>query len=224
MSFVDSASTVTVKAFLTAAGRKKLFDSLETVNDEFVTMFGLGDSDANYAAIEAGFGTLPSGLVPSPGEFLSNIRTYALYQGRYEPYNGLILVDGEYSQAEGHFVKFPIGDNRPRIKSYVIESEQPKKQRVDETYKLSASIDGAPLSITTASLFAQYFRWELVQLAGQDQSSTRLEVEFLGGMSQTELNNVIGPDSDSDHGWTFQVRLEGNQTGAVTTLNIDFVQ
>ena len=45
MGFISSSSTVTVKAKLTAAGRKKLFDSLETLNEQFITKFSLGDSD-----------------------------------------------------------------------------------------------------------------------------------------------------------------------------------
>lgn len=57
MGFINSASTITVKARLTKLGREKIL----TNNNKIFSHFILGDSDANYNTSE----TLTSGLVPT---------------------------------------------------------------------------------------------------------------------------------------------------------------
>ena len=216
MSFVSSSSTVTVKAFLTAAGRKKLFDSLETTNEPFITKFALGDSDANYASIAAGYGILNSGFVPSPGEFKPRIRSFALYQGQYKPSVAHILISGRYGGSEGHYRTFPIGSNEIAETTYTIETEWPRKSKYDEDYAVSYSIAGTSSNALTAGVLARYFRFVF--------GNNALFIQFLGGMDLSTLQNIIGPDSGTNNGWTLQVRIEGLESQAVTVINIDFVQ
>lgn len=216
MAFINSASTVTVQAFLTAAGRKKLFDSLEEVNEPFVTKFALGDSDANYGAIDAGFGTLNSGSVPEPGEFKPRVRSFLLQSGMYKPSTAHIVIDGRYGGSEGHYRTFPIGSNVAEQRSYKLETEWPKKSRYEESYSLTFDIAGSNSVAGASSLFAQYF-----DLTFQNNE---VIVTFRGGMDLSTLQNIIGADDETNNGWTFQIRIEGLESQAVTVLDIDFVQ
>lgn len=216
MGFVASSSTVTVQAFLTAAGRKKLFDSLETVNEPFITKFALGDSDTNYAAVESGYGVLPSGLVPQPGEWKPQIRSFLLAQGSYKPSVAHVVVDGRYGGSEGHYRTFPIGSNSPTQLQYKFETEWPKGTRYAEQYKISYNLAGTSGGLSDVALFNNLFNATF--------ENNTLTLAFAGGADQTVLNSVIGADEETNNGWTFEVRVEGLESQTVTVLTIDFVK
>lgn len=214
MGFIGSSTTVTVQAKLTAAGRKKLFDSLETVNEPFITKFALGDSDAYYPSIEAGDGILPSGKVPEPGEYKPKIRSYLLAEGQYKPAVAHIVVDGRYGGAEGHFETFPIGNNKPREQVYKIETEWPKKQRYEEEYVINFDLAG-----TTPGIIGDFSRYFTANFG-----SDSITLSFLGNVPLDILQNIIGEDTETNNGWTIQFRIEGQESSVVTVLNVDFVQ
>lgn len=229
MGFVSSSSTVTVQAFLTAAGRKKLFDSLETVNEPFITKFALGDSDTNYAAVDAGYGALPTGLVPQPGEWKPQIRSFLLAQGSYKPSVAHVIVDGRYGGAEGHYRTFPIGANVANQQKYKIETEWPKGTRYAEEYKVSYNLAGTTGGLSDAALFNELFDITFVaneqQSAGDSRTSVgELWLTFRGGMDQSMLNAIIGADEETNNGWTLEARIEGLDSQTVTVLTIDFVK
>lgn len=228
MSFVPSSTTVTVSAKLTAAGRKKLFDSLETVNEPFITKFALGDSDCNYDAIDEGYGALAAGYVPQPGEWKPRIRSFVLQSGMYKPAVAHIVVDGRYGGAEGHYRTFPIGANVGQQQKYKLETEWPKGQRYDEEYDVSYSLAGHG-DLTGVITFAQYFDITFVANEQQSEGDNRTDVgelwlTFRGGMDLATLQEIIGPDDETNNGWTLTVRIEGQESQVVTTLDIDFVQ
>ena len=68
MGFINSASTVTVKARLTKVGREKILLN----NNKIFSHFTLGDSDANYNTSEK----LTTGLIPTnSGDIGYNLNT-----------------------------------------------------------------------------------------------------------------------------------------------------
>lgn len=212
MGFISSSSTVTVKAKLTAAGRKKLFDSLETLNEQFITKFSLGDSDTYYPSVESGNGILPSGKVPEPGEFQPKIRSYVLAEGKYRPAVAHLLVDGRYGGAEGHYKVFPIGQNKPREQVFKIETEWPKTHRYEEDYDITKDMSGLPSGVDIDKYFNVEYQGDGIKLT------------FNGDVPPDILNQIIGSDGESNNGWTIQFRIEGQESAAVTVLNVDFIQ
>lgn len=216
MGLVSSGATVTVQAFLTAAGRKKLFDSLETVNEPFVTKFAVGDSDTNYASIEAGYGPLLTGHVPQPGEWKPRIRSFLLAEGSYKPSVAHIVVDGRYGGSEGHYRTFPIGSNTPAQQTFVVETEWPKGTKYPEQYKIEYNLAGISAGLRDLALFSDLFNITI--------ENNSITIAFRGGADQTILDNIIGPDNETNNGWTITLRLEGLESQQVTVLSIDFVQ
>ena len=216
MAFNSATTNISVTAFLTAAGRKKLFDSLETVNEPFITKFALGDSDANYAGIDAGFGTLAAGAVPEAGEQKPRIRSFALAEGSFKPSVAHIIIDGRYGGSEGHYAQFPIGSNIPDVRTYKIETEWPKKARYAEEHTMSFQLANSNAGVLGAIAVANAFEITFV--------NNILTVTFKGGMDLTILQNMIGPDDETNNGWTMDFRIEGQESSAVTILSIDFVQ
>jgi len=215
MGFINSASTVTVQAFLTAAGRKKLFDSLETVNEPFITKFALGDSDANYGSIEAGFGTLNAGAVPEAGEWKPRIRSFVLAQDRYKPSVAHILVNGRYGGSEGHYSTFPIGNNNATQQTYKIETEWPKGTRYEESYDIDLTMAGAN-GLSDVGLFVDLFDWSF--------EGGVITLSFRGDADQSVLDNIIGANEETNNGWTLQFRIEADESAVTTVLNVDFVK
>lgn len=229
MAFVASSSTVTVSAHLTAAGRKKLFDSLETVNEPFITKFALGDSDCNYDAIDDGYGVLATGFVPQPGEWKPRVRSFVLQSGMYKPAVAHIVVDGRYGGAEGHYRTFPIGANTGQQQKYKFETEWPKGARYEEEYDFSFKLAGASGGIESLILFQDYFDVTFIANEQQSAGDNRTDVgelwlTFRGGMDLATLHEIIGADDETNNGWTIQVRVEGQESQVVTTLDIDFVK
>lgn len=217
MSFVPTGNTVEVQAFLTAKGRKKLFDSLEGgANESFVTRFALGDSDANYDAIDAGFGTLASGTVPSAGEFMPRIRSYVLYRGQYKPSPGLILVNGEYKGEGGHMFEFPIGNETPRTQRYEIETEWPKGSIYGEEYAVSLSFsDQVTGGLGFLAAFAQAFNFTF--------ENRIWTVEYTGNLDPQVRDAILGDETSGKGGLSVIGRIEGRDSQLVTTITIDFV-
>lgn len=220
MSFVPSGETVEVQATLTAKGRKKLFDSLEDVNEPFVTRFALGDSDANYEAIESGFGTLTPGFVPSIGEFVPRIRSYVLRSGVYKPTPPVILVNGSYSDDNGHYFEFPIGNNEPRTQTFTIETEWPKATKYQESYSISTSLDNfqRPSSISSIGFISEFTR-----AFNSSFENNVWTIEFTGDLDPSIRETVLGTGTNAKGGLTWVARVEGNESQLVTSIAVDFV-
>lgn len=133
MGFITSATTVNVTAVLTNAGKEKLYNSIEGgSNARFITQFALGDSDSNYAAIDAGTPKLASGHVPEASEFVPAPRSFALYQGRYRPGFPVLLVNG--APGPEVFTTMSIGNNEPTSMQFRLTSEWPKNTSIEEGY------------------------------------------------------------------------------------------
>lgn len=86
MGYINSATTTTLTAKLTPIGRKKLI----LTNNNLVTSFSLGDSDANY------FSALPltTGQVPSNGGTIGPSNTTTNSVGQNVGIKSLLLVNG----------------------------------------------------------------------------------------------------------------------------------
>ena len=216
MAFNSATTTISVTAFLTAAGRKKLFDSLETINEPFITKFGLGDSDANYGSIDAGFGTLLAGGVPESSELKPRIRSYALAEGSYKPAVPHIIVDGRYGGAEGHFFEFPIGDNQQTEQVYKIDTEWPKRDSFPEDYDITLHAAASSTFPAAQEIVSNAFTW--------DFQGKELKLIFLGNVDLATLQGIIGPDDETNNGWTLNFRIEGRESASVTVVSIDLVQ
>jgi len=225
MSFVDSASTVTVQAFLTTNGRAKLLAGIQGDIDSFITKFALGDSDCNYAAIDAGYGALPSGFVPSPGEKLSRIRSYVLAAGQFRPGNPGILVDGKHASTEGHYVQFQASESAGREQRWKVETQWPRGAGYDEGYDAESSlVDTLGPNVPGfqagfyRSVFLSNFDWSF------DEATSELVFSQTGDLASSWLDRFVGPGTGANTGWSVEFRLEGSDTGAVTRVVIDLVR
>ena len=86
MGYINSANTTTLTAKLTPLGRKKLI----MTNNNLVTSFSLGDSDANYRCPLP----LTSGTVPTNGGNIGPSNTVSYSVGENVGLNSVLLVDG----------------------------------------------------------------------------------------------------------------------------------
>lgn len=86
MGYITSANTTTLTAKLTPIGRKKLISS----NNELITSFSIGDSDANYRCPLL----LTSGSVPATGGSIGPLNTITNSVGEKVGINSYLLVNG----------------------------------------------------------------------------------------------------------------------------------
>ena len=212
MGFITSATTVTVQAKLTDKGKKKLYESIESNSSGFITKFALGDSDADYNAIELGANTLESGHVPEVSDFKPSLRSYALYQGQYRPGIPLILVNDEYGTDNGITKQFSIGSNAPTNLSFTVKSEWPKSESFTETYKIEILSSG---NLSTAGIMAKLFKLEA-------QTSGGYQFKFMGSASTEELRALIGV-SGSGNNTVVPIRIIGRTTSAIITLKVQLI-
>ena len=218
MGLISGSSTVTVQAKLTDAGKKKLYDSIEMGNSGFITKFAIGDSDANYASIDAGGSVLASGHVPEVSGFRPSIRSFALYKGQYRPGVPIILVDGQYGSDNGISRSLSIGginsapDQRISI-LFDVTTEWPKDEQFVETYKIEIQNPGN----LTSERLNRYFTAFYHQLAKQFAFSLN------GPLNITDLHLLSGLYG-SANGTVIPVKLTGKITNAQVTYNIMLTQ
>jgi len=207
MGFISGTSSVTVQAKLTDAGKKKLYESIENNSSGFITKFAIGDSDANYGAIDAGTDTLASGHVPEASEFKPSLRSFALYQGQYRPGIPVILIGGEYGSDHGTSIKLSIGANQQQQIEIVPTTEWPKDEAFEELYKLEVQNPGNLSESQMDSLFI--VQGNTFQFNGNIRLS---EVALLAGAYNTGNGTVV------------PLKVIGRTTNATIMYNIELVQ
>jgi hypothetical protein len=215
MGFISGTSTVTVQAKLTDAGKKKLYDSIENTASGFITQFAIGDTDANYAAIDAGASALSAGYVPEASGFRPSIRSFALYKGQYRPGIPVLLIDGAYGSDNGVTKSLSIGNMMgPVSKSLTFEvtTEWPKDDSFSETYKVVIQNPG---NISEDRL-NRYFT--LSQLGGG-----RWSFQFNGFPTISEIPLLAGAYG-TGNGTVVPIKIIGGTTNAYIMYNIQLVQ
>jgi hypothetical protein len=209
MGFITSGDTITVQAKLTTAGRRKLYQSIEGQSGTFITKFGLGDSDANYVAIEAGAGPLVSGHVPIAGDFQSRPRSHALYRGVYRPGVPVVYFNDSPGPEVHGFIS--IGGGSPSISTFNLKTEWPKGEIFNEGYWHELR---NPTSIED-SRFEEIFT---TRITGDNV----LELKFHGGLSLVEISQLVGSNvyGESD----FMINVTGKQTRRFNRIWITVIQ
>ena len=206
MGFIPSASTVTVQAKLTNAGKKKLYQSIENQGGRFITKFALGDSDSNYVAIEGGAGPVDAGHVPDAGDFLSQPRSFAIYQGLYPPGVPVIFHNGNPGPETVGTIA--IGANSPQGVSFDIRTEWPVEQLFEEEYNVSIV---AP-STSSQERFESAFVYNL--------TDGTLALRYVGGLSLADIARFVGNDEgESD----FYINIVGKQSRRFSRISMRIV-
>lgn len=220
MGFISGTSTVSVQARLTDAGKRKLYESIESQTGSFITQFGLGDSDANYVAIDEGSGSLEAGHVPEAGDFLSKPRSFAIYQGIYRPGVPVILKNGDPIPELDETID--ISGNDSNVVRVALKTEWPKGQLFNENYWVELN---NPTSISN-DRFNEIFSWSMIDApGGVDQNGNSmtikvLEVRFNGGLSLSEIVQLAGNgDGETD----FYINITGQQSRRFTRINFRVV-
>jgi len=212
MGFIDSASTVTVTAKLTDAGKKKLYESIESDSSGFITKFAVGDSDSNYGAIDLGSGPLDTGHVPEVSDFKPSIRSHALYQGTFRPGIPVVLVNDEYGSDNGVTTSLSIGANEQVQLAFELKTEWPKNEAFSEIYKVDLQNPG---NISESQLNSLFTVVSNVMVGSVFQ--------FNGNATAEELLLLIGADG-SGNSTTIPIRIIGKTTNAKIIFNIELVQ
>lgn len=208
MGFIDSATTVTVQAKLTDAGKKKLYESIENQSGIFITQFALGDSDANYVAIDEGSGSLQSGHVPEAGDFLSKPRSFAIYKGTYRPGTPIILHDGEPGPETNATIS--VGANGTHVATFAIETEWPKGETFSEGYWFELR---NPTNISDER-FQELFSVQFLE-------NNVLELRYNGGANLSEVIQLVGSNSDGET--DFHINITGKESRRFSRINIRVV-
>ena len=189
MGLIGSGSTVTVQAFLTDAGKKKIYESIENNASGFATKFGLGDSDANYDSIAGGYGTLSSGRVPEPSDFKPIIRSLCLYQGSYRPGIPVLLVGEDYGP--DIYLSMSIGVNNTQVqKQFRVKTEWPKNTGFEEHHKLKIQNPGNMTDEAFKRLFTIATATNGISAVQFNGNATSDELDILLGESRT-LSTII---------------------------------
>ena len=212
MGFISSSSTITVQAKLTDAGKKKLYESIENTNSGFITKFAIGDSDANYAAIDAGGATLRSGHVPEASAFKPSLRSYVLYKGEYRPGVPVILIDNAYGSNNGITRQMSIGGNAQTNFAFRPTTEWPKDEVFTENYKVTIQNPG---NISQAQL-NRFFTVAMVP-------SGMWGFQFNGGLNLSDIAILAGAFG-SGNGTVVPLKVLGLTTNAYIMYNIQLVQ
>lgn len=210
MAFIASAATVTVTAKLTDAGKKKLYDSIESNSGRFITKFGLGDSDIDYSAIEGGIDVLASGHVPEASGFMPKMRSHALFSGKYEPSIPVVMIGGNYGP-QFNF-KLEVGTDIERSVKFSVATEWPKNKTYGETYLVSVV---KPTSMSQKS-FDRLFElkqieantWEFIE-----HVNTEKDLEYVFG-NYTDNNTSVAIISTV-------INIVGTESNQSTEVTID---
>lgn len=210
MGFIGSATTVNVTAVLTHAGKQKLYDSIEGgTNARFITQFALGDSDANYAAIDAGTPRLTSGNVPEVSEFIPSPRSFALYQGKYRPGFPVLLVNG--APGPEVFTTMSIGNNVPTSTQFKLTSEWPKNTAIEEGYHTVVQYPTNLPSISFRTMFSL-----------TNNGAGLYTFTFNGNISEHDLLTLIGKYRMGST--TIPIKAGGFNTQQFVTYYIEVTQ
>jgi hypothetical protein len=181
MGLLSGTSTVTVNAFLTNAGKRKIFNAIQDGDASgFITKFCLGDSDSNYASIEAGNGVLGSGHVPEASDYMPSLRSYALFSGQYRPGKPVILIGEDYGPEIN--LDMSVGSNNEKIFiNFAVNTEWPKNSSFKESTKLVS---------TKPSWMSQAVFDRLFTLAPLPNGTWAFQ--FNGGATEDELDALLG--------------------------------
>lgn len=209
MGFISSSSTVTVQAKLTDAGKKKLYNSIEKGASGFVTKFALGDSDADYVAIDAGTPHLAAGYVPEVSSFKPSMRSFAMYKGVRNPESPMILINGEYGMNTGIYRDLSIASNTQATINFNITTEWPKDTIYSENYTVEIQNTGN-LTPETLDRFFTVARF----------TNGSWGFAFDGGLSNQDLVLLIGSFTNSGNGTIIPLKITGKISGAVGIYNI----
>lgn len=214
MGFIDSGTTVTVQAKLTDAGKKKLYESIESNSSGFITKFAIGDSDANYKAIDAGGDTLATGHVPEASGFKPTMRSFVLHQGTYRPAVPVVLVGGEYGSDNGITTSLSIGGNKQVQISLEPTTEWPKNEPFEETYKMEVQNPGN----LSESQLNRFFTVVSSSIVGN-------VFQFNGGLNISELAMLLGAYGQNVGNETIvPVKVIGTITNATVMYNIRLIK
>jgi len=208
MGFISSSSTITVQAKLTDAGKKKLYDSIEQGGFGFISKFALGDSDSDYAAIDAGVPALESGYVPEVSGFKPSLRSYVMYKGVRNPEVAMILINNEYGTNNGVSRDISIATNLPVSFEMNIKTEWPKDTIYQENYIVEIENTGNLTPETLARFFS-------IANIGQ-----KWLFGFLGGLSPQDMVTLIGSTFTTANGTIIPIKITGRSSGAIGMYNI----
>lgn len=209
MGFISSSSTVTVQAKLTDAGKKKLYNSIEKGSSGFVTKFALGDSDAEYVAIDAGTPHLAAGYVPEVSGFKPSMRSFVMYKGIRNPDSPMILINGDYGTNTGIYRDLSIAANTKVNIVFNITTEWPKDTLYSENYTVEIQNTGN-LTPDTVERFFTVVR----------TTSGAWAFQFDGGLSNEDLALLLGTFTNTGSGTVVPLKITGKVSGAVGIYNI----
>jgi len=200
MGLIPSGNTISLEATLTDYGKQKLYESIEGGDTlPFIDSFALGDSDANYLAMENGSDVLESGHVPADTGFFAVCRSYALYSGTYRPGSPIVLKDGEDGDV---YRDFSIAGGEPLTLTFQITTQWPAGELFIENYWIG---------LTGGSSFTQQ-RWNEIFTPSviNTENGTELRIAFTGNLTFPEIARLtaIGNDMETD----FVVNITGKQS------------
>lgn len=207
MGFINSATTVTVQAYLTKRGKQILHERAANASGPLITKFALGDSDTDYNAIEAGYGPLDAGVVPESSEWTPAIRSFAIANGTYFPGTPLIIINDQATQFIA--TEMLINYTQTSELTFNVRTEWPANTSYSEQYK----IDIINPSEVSEETFNKIFTIDFV-------SENTLKIRYnanAGGVIQltgiASITQISGVD--------FSVVITGKETNASTTINVD---
>lgn len=210
MGFISSATTVNVEATLTFAGKKRLYQLIEG-DANFITRFGLGDSDTNYKVVPVA-GALSSGYIPETGDFKPRMRSKVLWQGTFRPGKPVIFFDGEPGPVER---EFSIGNNaQGRFIEFSMTTQWPTGEDYSETYYVEMQ---NPTSLSDDA-FNRAFSLNGVG-GGTDYTSYKLT--FVGELSINELAQLVGEAGDAST--DIVINVTGKKSNKTVAMNIRLI-
>ncbi len=206
MGLIASGTTVELQATLTDYGKQMLYESIEggtTAN--LIDSFALGDSDANYSAMDNGTDILESGHVPADTGFMAMPRSYALFNGIYRPGKPIVLKDGDEDIITRDFA---IGGNLPTTMTFQITTEWPASESFIEEYWME--LFGG--SIFTNQRWREIFNARIIT----NETGAQLEVTFTGNLNLIDVSRLSGVSNDLES--DFHVNMTGKQSHKHTKI------
>lgn len=209
MGFISSASTVTVQAFLTTDGKKKLFDSIDAGESGFASKFSLGDSDIDYRVIENGNPILSGGSVPEASNFKPRMKSYVLSAGKYFPAIPTLLVDGSSGPVFNTYLQLSLSqDNLSNsFRNIQLGTEWPRGTTVSEEYRVEIVY---PSGIITEEVFDRLFNVRL--------NNSTLIISQISPLDLSDIASFTGVITNGEV--VFSVRIVGETSHAISVLNV----
>jgi hypothetical protein len=210
MGLISSAATVNVQAFLTKKGKKILHQNAGAPSGPLITKFSIGDSDAEYNSIVAGYGQLAAGAVPEAAEYQPAIRGFALAEGSYRPGTPLVIINDQAVQE--HSIEMLINGSEPSILTFNIRTEWPSNTPYEEEYFIE--ID--PPYEMSEETFSLLFN---IRVLTADDGSDYLAIVYNENGTALNLTGARILAQASTVG--FSVVVIGKDTNASTTIFVD---